>query len=132
MKYTYTATFTPIEDGSGYYCRVPDLPGCITTGKDLDDALEMIQDAASIWLVGAEDDDDPIPAPTPQASLQLDPGSIVTLIQVDTIAYRAQTDTRAVRKNVSIPAWMDTMVAKRKINCSQVLQDGLRKILETA
>ena len=132
MKYTYTATFTPIGDGSGYYCRVPDLPGCITTGKDLDDAIEMIQDAASIWLVGAEDDDDPIPTPTPQASLQLDPGSIVTLIQVDTIAYRAQTDTRAVRKNVSIPAWMDTMVAKRKINCSQVLQDGLRKILETA
>lgn len=132
MKYIYTATFSPIEDGSGYYCRVPDLPGCITTGKDVDDAIDMITDAASLWLVGAEDDGLPIAPPTPQKELSCDPGSFVSLIRVDTIQYRSQIDTHSVRKNVSLPSWMATMADKRKINCSQVLQDGLLKILESA
>ena len=47
MKYTYTAVFTPTEDGTEFYARVPDLPGCITTGDDLDDAIDQITDAAS-------------------------------------------------------------------------------------
>ncbi len=125
MKYTYTAVFTPIEDGSGYYCSVPDLPGCITTGKDLPDAIDEITDAASIWLVGAEDDKDPIPAPTPQQSIPTEEGSILSIIRIDTIAYRASIDTRAVRKNVSLPAWMANLADQRGINCSQVLQEGL-------
>ena len=45
MKYIYTALFTPIEDGSGYYAKVPDLPGCITTGNSLSDAIDQITDA---------------------------------------------------------------------------------------
>lgn len=129
MKYTYTATFIPKENGNGYYCRVPDLPGCITTGNSLDDAIEQITDAASVWLVGAEDDGEPISPPTPQDQLPHEDGMIFSLIQVDTIAYRAQIDTRAVRKNVSLPAWMVNLADKRGINCSQVLQDGLRAIL---
>jgi post-segregation antitoxin (ccd killing protein) len=54
------------------------------------------------------------------------PDSVFTVVQVDTIAYRALTDTRAVRKNVSLPAWMADLADKRGINCSQVLQEGLR------
>lgn len=132
MKYTYTAVFTPIEDGSGFYCKVPDLDGCITTGKDLNDSIDQITDAASIWLIGAEDDDEPIPEPTPQPNLHLDNDAIMSLIRVDTISYRASINTKAVRKNVSIPAWMDNLATKKNINCSQVLQEGLRRILETA
>ena len=45
MKYIYTATFVPNEDGTKYYCRVPDLPGCITTGSNIDDAIEK-----AVWL----------------------------------------------------------------------------------
>lgn len=60
MKYIYTALFTPIEDGSGYYAKVPDLPGCITTGNSLSDAIDQITDAMSAWLVVAEDEGEPI------------------------------------------------------------------------
>lgn len=126
MKYTYSAVFEPIEDGSGFYARVPDLPSCITTGRSLEDAIEQITDAASVWLVTAEDEDLPISAPTAQAALPHDAGSIYSLIQVDTLSYRSLTDTRAVRKNVSLPAWLANMADKRGINCSQVLQEGLR------
>lgn len=132
MKYIYTATFTPIEDGSGYYCRVPDLPGCITSGKDLPDAIAMITDAASGWLCVAEDEGLAINPPTPQSDIPVEPGDVVSFIQIDTIKHRAANDTHAVRKNVSLPAWMVNMADKRKINCSQVLQEGLLRILESA
>ena len=64
MKFIYTATFVPNEDATKFYCRVPDLPGCITTGDNLEDAIEMITDAASGWLVVAEDEGNEIPKVT--------------------------------------------------------------------
>ncbi|MCM1282645.1 MAG: type II toxin-antitoxin system HicB family antitoxin [Muribaculaceae bacterium] len=129
MKYIYTAIFEPNEDGTKYYCRVPDLPGCVTTGSNIDDAIEMITDAASGWLVVAEDEENEIPAATPQHMLDIPENAICSIIRVDTLAYRAATDTRAVRKNVSLPAWMATLAEKRGVNCSQVLQDGLMQLL---
>jgi len=132
MKYIYTATFVPNEDGSKYYCRVPDLPGCITTGSSIDDAIEMITDAASGWLVVAEDEGNEIPAATPQHQLHIPENASCSIICIDTFAYRAATDTRAVRKNVSLPAWMAALAEKRGVNCSQVLQDGLMQLLNAS
>lgn len=132
MKYIYTALFTPIEDGSGYYAKVPDLPGCITTGNSLSDAIDQITDAMGAWLVVAEDEGEPIAPPSPQEKLSVDAGTICSLISADTIEYRAQTDTRAVRKNVSLPSWMVRLADKRGINCSQVLQDALRTLLDNS
>ncbi len=129
MKYTYTAVFTPTEDGTEYYAKIPDLPGCVTTGDSLEDAIEQITDAASGWLVVAEDEGLEIADATPQAAIPHDPGALLSLVQIDTIAYRAMTDTHAVRKNVSLPAWMANLADKRGINCSQVLQEGLRSLL---
>jgi len=126
MKYIYTAILIPEEDGSGFFARIPDLPGCITTGKDIPDAVEQITDAASIWLVDAEDDHpEDINPPTVQNKLDHPDNAILTMIQIDTISYRAAIDTRAVRKNVSLPAWMANLADQRGINCSQVLQEGL-------
>ncbi len=126
MKYIYTAYFVPETDGSGFYARIPDIPGCFTTGKDLQDAIDQITDAASLMLVDAEDDhpEDILPA-TPQSDLECPDNSILSMIQIDTIAYRALTDTRSVRKNVSLPAWMFNLADKKGINCSQVLQEAL-------
>lgn len=129
MKYSYTAVITPTEDGTEFYCRVPDLPGCITTGSDVDDCIDLISDAMALWLVSAEDHGDPIPPASKQSDIERDPDSVLSIIQADTLAYRALTDTRAVRKNVSLPAWMATLADKRGINCSQVLQDGLYQVL---
>lgn len=130
MKYTYTAVFTPTEDGTEYYARVPDLPGCVTTGDSIEDAIEQITDAASGWLVVAEDKSLDIAPATPQADIPHEAGDTLSLIRVDTIAYRALTDTRSVRKNVSLPAWMASLADKRGINCSQLLQESLRARLD--
>ena len=128
MKYIYSALFEVEPDK--VYARVPDLPGCITTGKNLEDAIDQITDAASIWLVSAEDDGEEIPAATAQDSMERKGGQQYSLIQIDTLAYRAKIDTRAVRKNVSLPAWMATLADQRGINCSQVLQNALKEQLQ--
>lgn len=73
----------------------------------------------------AEDNGDTINPPSPQDTLDVPNGTIKSLIQIDTLQYRAQTDDRSVRKNVSLPAWMATMADQRHINCSKVLQEGL-------
>lgn len=129
MKYIYTAIFTPIEDGTGYYAKVPDLPGCITTGHDLSDAIDQITDAMNAWLVVAEDEELEISSPTPQHDLPISDDELCALVKADTIAYRAQTDTSSVRKNVSLPAWMLNLADKRNINCSQLLQNALMNVL---
>ena len=125
MKYIYTAVFTPNEESTKFYARIPDLPGCITTGHSLQDAIEQITDAASGWLVVAEDEGLDIPEPTPQTVIQKKDGDFISLIQIDTIAYRAATDTKAVRKNVSLPQWMSVLADKMGVNCSQLLQESL-------
>jgi predicted RNase H-like HicB family nuclease len=128
MKYIYTAIIK--KEAEDYYeCSVPDLPGCVTSGYTLADAIDMITDAASGWLVVNEDEGNSIPTPTAQTDLKSSPDDFKTLIQIDTIAYRAATDTRSVRKNVSLPAWMVAMADKRKLNCSKILQEAITQQL---
>ena len=123
MRYTYTAVITSKEGKC--YVRVSDIPGCVTTGLNVEDAVGQITDALSGCLVVWEDQGLSIPLATPQPEIPHEQTDILTLISVDTIVYRAQTDTRAVRKNVSIPAWMAAMAEQKGINCSKVLQDAL-------
>ncbi len=132
MKYYYTAVLTPREDGTGYDCAVPDIPHCISSGADLPEALEMIQDAASLMLVGYEDLGSLVPKASDPMAFQHMDGAITTLLSLDTDAYRRMNDTTPVRKSVSIPAWMDKLAKQQGISCSQVLQEALRQRLTNA
>lgn len=100
MNYIYTAVFSANEDGTKIYARVPDLPGCVTTGRSLADAIDQITDAASGWLVVAEDEGLPIPAATAQNELAHE-GAELSMIRVDTIAYRARTDPFYSEENMA-------------------------------
>lgn len=129
MKTVYAAVLTPIPDSGGYAARVPDVSGCITTGADVQDTLENIRDALAACLCTLDDYNEPIPNPSAPETVSHEEGSIVALIDVDTLKYREETDTRAVRKNVSMPAWLLNMADARGINCSQVLQEALKRQL---
>ena len=127
MKYMYTAVISCDTTGK-YIATVPDISGCITTGNDLSDAIQQITDALSACLLVYEDEDIPAPAPCSQEELSHASGDYLTLIQVDTISYRARTDTKCVRRNVSIPAWLNHLADKRGVNCSRVLQEALTQM----
>ncbi|MGP1459285.1 MAG: type II toxin-antitoxin system HicB family antitoxin [Treponema sp.] len=114
MKYTYTAVFTE-RDGK-VYARVPDLVGCITTGKDFADAQEQMKDALSAWLCVAEDEGLPISEPTPREKIERDEGELLSMLTVDTARYRIETDTRMVGKRVAIPYGLaDTAGGKNSV-----------------
>lgn len=127
MLYTYTAVIT--ESDGTFYAKVPDISGCITTANSLSEAISLITDALNLSLVVLEDEDIEPPQPTPQPEIVHGDNDILTVIQADTIQYRSATDTKAVRKNVSLPAWLANLADKRGINCSKVLQDALLSVL---
>lgn len=128
MRIVYPALLSPTDSG-GYFIRVPDISGCITTGRNLEEALENIRDALAGCLCVLEDEGHPLPEPSTPAAIA-DSTATVVLVDVDLLEYRKETDTRAVRKNVSMPAWMSYLADKRGVNCSQLLQDALRKELQ--
>ncbi len=123
MKYVYPAIFTPLLSGE-YDVRILDLPGCVTFGKDLVDAIEMAEDAAAMWLCDAEDNKEPIPVSSEK--LTAEPPGFVNFIVADTNKYRRENDNRAVKKTLSIPSWLNSKAEKAGINFSQVLQEGLK------
>lgn len=123
MKYVYGAVLTPVEEG--FSVQVPDLPGCITGGDSLCDALEMAKDAAEMWLWDAENKKEPIPPSSPLQTINCDPGQIKSLITLDTDEYRRRIDHTAVRKTVSLPSWMCTRAEQDGLSLSQVLQRAL-------
>ena len=47
MKLVYPAVLRPCEENDGYTVVVPDLPGCVTEGCTLADAILMAEDAAT-------------------------------------------------------------------------------------
>ena len=120
----YTAVLTPYE--GGYTVEVPDVPGCVTGGASIDEALHMAKDALGGCLCVYQDEGIELPAARTPDRVPLQPGQFAALVEIDLVDYRKSTDTRAVRKNVSMPAWLAYLADQRGLNCSQVLQDALR------
>lgn len=126
MKYAYPAIFTPAEEG-GFDVKVPDLPGCRTCGDDLADAIFMAEDAVSMWLWAAENKHEAIPPATQLPPVEAP--QFINYVYADTDAYRKKNDTRAVKKTLSIPLWLNALAEDAGVNFSQILQDALKERL---
>ena len=128
MVYVYPATIQKEDDGR-YSIWFEDLPGCATSGETLAEAIEMARDAMGGWFDSALAHGDEIDAPRAVNEVPLEDGQVVTLVDMDLEAYRRNNDTRAVRKTLTIPAWLNTRAEKASINFSQVLQSALKEEL---
>ena len=126
MKLIYPAVFYPFSDGSGgYVVEFPDLPGCVTEGKNLEAAFENATDAASGWVLDELEEGNVVPKSSDYDSVERREGGQVSMVLLDMDAYAERYGEKAVRKNVTIPAWLNSYAAKQKINFSQVLQEAL-------
>lgn len=131
MKMIYPAIFHPEADG-GYSVDFPDLLGCVTEGDTLIEAVAMAEDALGIYLYSLKEDKEPYPTPSDPATIKTKDGSFISLVEYDEIEYLKRTDNHAIKKTLTIPAWMDTMAKERNINFSKVLQNALKKELTLA
>lgn len=126
MKLTYPARFYPCEEKKGgYTVEVPDLPGCVSEGNSLADAITMATDAASGWVLDELEDGNQIPVSSPINKIIPDEGGFVSMLILDMDSYAEKYGDKAVRKNLTIPAWLNTFAENNHINFSQVLQDAL-------
>ncbi|MCM1023836.1 MAG: type II toxin-antitoxin system HicB family antitoxin [Prevotella sp.] len=128
-KLIYPACFYP--DEGGYVVIIPDLPGCMTQGNTLDEAVEMAIDAASGWVLDELEDGKKPPKSSELSDVTPDeyPDGFVSLLFLDMDSYAEKYGSKAVRKNCTIPAWLNTAAEQANINFSAVLQSALKERL---
>jgi len=122
MEYVYPAVFHRNKDES-YTVTYPDLPGCISEGKTLGNAMYMAQSALVQWIGYLADKKQTIPNASPAEKIKPSKGDFLNLIRAEV------KDAKAVKRTVSIPKWMDDQVSQSGLSLSRVLQDALREKL---
>ncbi len=101
-----------------------------TQGNDIADAIEMARDAIGVVGIDMEDDGEALPEPTVISQVKAESATdIITLVDVDFGEYRRKNDMRAVKKNCTIPSWLNFEAEKAGINFSAILTAALKSEL---
>ena len=129
-KKVYPTILTQTDDRT-VLIEVPDME-ILTQGKDYADAIMMARDAIGLKGISMEDAGEKLPEPSDLSSVHPDKGTfadegkgIVTLVDVDFLIYRRKNDNRMVRRNVTLPNWLNQEAEEAKLNVSKVLQEAL-------
>lgn len=129
MKRVYPVILTQVEEC--VLVEVPDLE-ILTQGKDLADAMAMARDAMGLTIVVMQDKGQNIPEPSIGANINMnastfteDGQGILALVDIDVEAYRRKYDNKTVRRNVTLPNWLNKEAEKAHLNVSRVLQEAL-------
>ena len=134
MAMVYPVIFTQTGDNKDtYLVEIPDIQG-LTEGFGLANAIEMARDYIANACYQKADADIPAASPIDDVRAQdgtfsRDGRSFVSMVDVDLDAHRRKMEKRAVRRNVSIPAWLDQAAEKEHVNFSRVLQEALMQKL---
>lgn len=125
LKLLYPACFYPNDNG--FTVIVPDLPGCVSEGTDLINSIEMISDAACGWVLDELEDGNPVPQASDISKIHAEdfPDGFTSMIVLDIDSYAEKNGDKAIRKNCTLPAWLNTIAEKENVNFSQVLQEAL-------
>lgn len=124
MTVIYPAVFT-YEDGS-YNVDFPDLEGCHTYGESIEEAINNARDALAGWTAVALENGIALPKASDIKSVS-DCGGFVTLIDAKPVDSRV-----AVKKTLTIPAWLNDLSEKAHAPYSKILQEGLERYLDLA
>lgn len=140
MKVAYPVIFTDID--TNILIEVPDLEILTEANEEgkpkgtLADAIMMARDAIGIICIEKEDKGEDIKEPSPLENIDISQSTfagegknIVSIVDVDLVEYRRKIDTKVVRKNVSLPSWLNYEADKAGINVSRVLQEALINVL---
>ncbi len=123
-KLFYPAIFHKAEEG-GFWISFPDLPECFSQGENMEQAYEMAVEALGLALTSREQEKQPIPAASDPSAVTVESGSFLVVVEFDMLSYKKRTNSRAVKKTLSIPEWLNEEAIAMGINFSQVLQEAL-------
>lgn len=125
MLTIYPAVFH--EENGSFWVEFPDLDGCQTCGETLEQTMTLAQEALGLYIVSLEESNIEVPVATNVKSIVAPEGAFVTLVSSRIDDYRRKK--RAIKKNLSIPEWLNDEAEKRHINFSSVLQNALKQEL---
>lgn len=124
QNYIYPAV---IETTVTNYCLFfPDLPGCVSSGDTITQAVELGKEAAQAYLWELERTGAAVPAPSDAASIELDEGDVVCYVDINMFAARSKMDHRTVKKTLTIPWYLNELAEARHINFSRTLREALQ------
>lgn len=123
-KLFYPALFHKAEEG-GFWVSFPDIPECLTQGDDMTQAYEMAVEALGLALTSRENEHQPLPSPSDPTEIVPESNTFLVVIEFDMLAYKKRNNSRAVKKTLSIPEWLNEAAIAMDINFSQVLQEAL-------
>ncbi len=124
QKIFYPAFFHKAEEG-GYWISFPDFPECLTEGDDMNQAYKMAIDALGLAITSREQENSPIPAPSSPDTLSAPEDGFIVVVEMNILAYKKRVSSKAVKKTLTIPEWLNNEATAAKINFSQVLQEAL-------
>ena len=105
-KLFYPAIFHIAEEG-GFWVTFPDLPECMTQGDNMQEAYEMAVDALGLALTSREQEKQEIPAASELNNLSVNKDEYCVIVEFDMLAYKKRTNSKAVKKTLSIPEWLN-------------------------
>lgn len=120
----YPAIFHKAEEG-GFWVTFPDIPECMTQGDDMQQTYEMAVDALGLSLTSMEEMGEDIPKASVPNEIKCEKDEFLMVVEFDIMEYRRRHCSRAVKKTLSIPEWLNEAAMKQGINFSQVLQEAL-------
>lgn len=127
MKYVYPAIFTQEEEGISVH--FPSFESCYTSGETVLEAIEMAKDVLCLTLYDMEENQKAAPQPMSIKALVAAENEFVSYIECDTLEYRKFYESKAVKKTLTIPSWLNAMAEREGVNFSSVLQNALKEQL---
>lgn len=136
MKVAYPTIFTETE--TNILIEIPDL-GILTEANSEDekmgslaDAVAMARDVIGLHCVSLEDNGEAIAVASKIQEIDIktstfyeDGKTFVSVVDVDLLVYRQKNDMKMVRRNVTLPNWLNREAEAAHINVSRVLQEAL-------
>ena len=123
-KLFYPALFHQAEEG-GFWISFPDFPECLTQGENMEEACEMAVDALGLCITDFVKAQKVLPSASKPCDIEASEGSVLMVVEFDMAAYKRKHNSRAVKKTLSIPEWLNEEANAMGINFSQVLQEAL-------
>ncbi len=123
MKHAYPIVIT--KGQQFYVVYIPDFD-INTQGESVAEAMEMARDAIGICGCLEQDKNRQLPIPSKLEDVKHTVNDIVTLVDVDFDEYRRKNEMRAVRKNVTVPSWLNEEAERAGINFSALLQKAIK------
>ena len=137
MKVIYPVIFTETKDEKDVVLvHIPDLDRS-TEGYGVIDAIEMAKDCIGNILFDVPDSEIPAAKKIDDIDLKSSPffedgKSFVSLVDVDLAAFRLREKSKSVRRNITLPQWLDDMATAAKLNVSAITQGALKRELGIA